>query len=60
MRVRLAKSMPLSAGVRLGAYEIVSALGAGGMGACGHARGHGDPRRRISGSARRGCARDRS
>jgi hypothetical protein len=29
-------AMPLEAGTRLGAYEVVSALGAGGMGsACG-------------------------
>ena len=30
--------MPLSAGMRLGAYEIVSALGAGGMGEVYRAR----------------------
>ena len=29
--------MPLIAGARLGPYEIVSALGAGGMSACGYA-----------------------
>ena len=29
--------MTLSAGTRLGPYEIASAIGAGGMGACGHA-----------------------
>jgi hypothetical protein len=29
--------MPLIAGAHLGPYEIVGALGAGGMGACGHA-----------------------
>ena len=27
--------MPLAAGTRLGQYEIVTAIGAGGMGACG-------------------------
>ena len=27
--------MPLSAGTHLGPYEIISALGAGGMSACG-------------------------
>jgi serine/threonine protein kinase len=30
--VRISSIMPLSAGTRLGAYEIISALGAGGMG----------------------------
>jgi len=29
--------MPLPPGVRLGAYEVVSLIGAGGMSACGHA-----------------------
>jgi hypothetical protein len=29
--------MSLQPGTRLGAYEITGALGAGGMGACGHA-----------------------
>jgi hypothetical protein len=29
--------MPLTTGTRLGPYEILSALGAGGMSACGHA-----------------------
>ena len=29
--------MPLTTGTRLGAYEIQSVLGAGGMSACGHA-----------------------
>jgi hypothetical protein len=29
--------MPLTAGSRLGPYEIVSPLGVGGMSACGHA-----------------------
>src|SRR5262245_50194422 len=29
--------MTLATGARLGPYEIVSALGAGGMSACGHA-----------------------
>jgi hypothetical protein len=29
--------MALTAGARLGPYEIVGALGAGGMSACGHA-----------------------
>jgi hypothetical protein len=29
--------MTLAAGTRLGPYEIISAIGAGGMGACGHA-----------------------
>ena len=29
--------MPLSAGARIGPYEIVGWLGAGGMSACGHA-----------------------
>jgi hypothetical protein len=32
--------MSLSTGMRLGPYEIVGALGAGGM----SARGHGEPR----------------
>ncbi len=30
--------MPLPAGGRLGPYEILAAIGAGGMSACGHAR----------------------
>ena len=29
--------MALNVGTRLGPYEIVSAIGAGGMSACGHA-----------------------
>lgn len=29
--------MPLSVGARLGPYEVIAALGAGGMSACGHA-----------------------
>jgi hypothetical protein len=31
--------MTLVAGARLGPYEIVAPLGAGGMSACGHAEG---------------------
>jgi hypothetical protein len=27
--------MPLTAGTRLGSYEVIDALGAGGMSACG-------------------------
>jgi hypothetical protein len=42
--------MTIAAGVRLGPYEIVAPLGAGGMGACGHA----PHQRRISVSSRRG------
>jgi hypothetical protein len=29
--------MPLEIGARIGPYEVVGALGAGGMSACGHA-----------------------
>ena len=29
--------MPLGDGARLGSYEVISALGAGGMSACGYA-----------------------
>ena len=36
--------MALSAGTCLGPYEILSAIGAGGMSACGHA----EPRTRES------------
>ena len=39
--------MPLTTGSRLGSYEILSLLGAGGMSACGYAGG-------ISVSSRRG------
>ena len=31
--------MALSVGTRLGAYELVALIGAGGMRACGHAEG---------------------
>ena len=31
--------MNLSAGAKLGPYEILALLGAGGMSACGHAEG---------------------
>ena len=41
------RPMALSVGTRLGNYEIVSAIGAGGMSACGYAEG-------ISVSSRRG------
>jgi hypothetical protein len=37
--------MPLTAGARLGPYEIVSALGVGGMSACGHAEPDGEASR---------------
>ena len=33
--------MSLASGVRLGAYEILSPFGAGGMSACGYAGGIG-------------------
>jgi hypothetical protein len=46
--------MPLAPGTRIGPYEVLAAIGAGGMGACGHtarergvgvsARGGGAPR----------------
>ena len=42
--------MSLAPGTRLGAYEIVSALGAGGMSACGQA----ERERGISEASRRG------
>ena len=42
--------MALNAGTRLGPYEIISAIGAGGMSACGHAKRE----RGISVRARRG------
>ena len=38
--------MPLTSGTRLGSYEVISALGAGGMSACGpRAERVGEPRR---------------
>jgi hypothetical protein len=37
--------MPLTAGTRLGPYEIVSLLGAGGMSACGQASERSEPPR---------------
>jgi hypothetical protein len=47
--------MPLTAGALIGQYEIGSALGAGGMSACGHAEPRPvKPRRGISVSSRRG------
>jgi hypothetical protein len=36
--------MTLEAGSRLGGYEILGHIGAGGMGACGSWRGGGAPR----------------
>jgi hypothetical protein len=49
--------MGLSAGTRLGPYEIVSAIGAGGMSACGRrAERVGEPRR----GSRRGGGRLRA
>ena len=33
--------MPLTAGTRLGPYEILAPIGAGGMSACGHAEREG-------------------
>lgn len=36
--------MGLMPGTHLGPYEIVNAIGAGGMGACGSRRGGGAPR----------------
>ena len=48
--------MALSVGTRLGAYEIVSAIGAGGMSACGYAAlaAMRSRQRRISVGSRRG------
>ena len=47
--------MALSIGTRLGSYEIVSAIGAGGMSACGHASLRPEmPRGSISVSSRWG------
>jgi len=37
--------MPLSTGARFGPYEIVAAIGAGGMSACGHAEPGGEASR---------------
>jgi hypothetical protein len=47
--------MPLTAGTKLGPYEILSLLGAGGMSACGHAA----PPRRISDRAALGVGPQR-
>jgi hypothetical protein len=44
--------MALSTGARLGAYEIVAAIGSGGMGACGH----GERAKRVELSRRGGGA----
>ena len=47
--------MPLAAGARLGPYEIVAPIGAGGMSACGYAELRTvNPRRGIGGNSRRG------
>ena len=47
--------MPLTTGARLGPYEILSALGAGGMSACGHAEREAPmPSASISEGSRRG------
>ena len=48
--------MALSVGTRLGSHEIVNAIGAGGMSACGHAAlaATRSRQRRISISSRRG------
>jgi hypothetical protein len=47
--------MPLAGGTRLGPYEVLSAIGAGGMSACGHAeRRPATPERGISEATRWG------
>jgi hypothetical protein len=49
--------MPLTPGARLGAYEVIGTLGAGGMGACGQPSERSETRLRGAGVGPRATRR---